>query len=180
MVFCYTCPCDYHSTNSRRAFKAPVFQELLYTSSSHPKNYEKLHLMHFEPDLIRINSKALEEIHRMKKESLSSWHCPLKIMNGRNFYMGNIRSWNAHIAHFLSEKIYCEEYSLICFTETTVIGASPRERITQHLDGSSVIYKQTFHGLSLNSNTDNMEITQEFDKVISQLKLLPLLLQLQN
>ena len=130
MVFCYTCPCDHHSTNSRRTFKASIFQELLYTSSSHAKKYEKLHLMGFEPELIKINSKALEEIHRMKKESLSSWHCSLKIMNGRNFCMGKIRSWNAHIAHFLSEKIYSEECSLICFTETTVIGASPRERIT--------------------------------------------------
>ena len=65
--------------------------------------------MNFDPELIRINTKALEEMHRMRKESLSFWHRSLEVMNGRKFCMGNIRSWNAHITHFLSDEIYSED-----------------------------------------------------------------------
>ena len=75
--------------------------------------------------------------------------------------------------------MYTWECSLICFTETTVTGALPSERITQYLDGWSDIHKQTLHGLTICFHTDKVQVIQQ-SKVTTRLEMLSLLLEVQN
>ena len=52
----------------------------------------------------------------MMKESLFSWQHPLTELSGISMSLFNIRSWNGHLEHFLSDKIYLTYSSLFCFT----------------------------------------------------------------
>ena len=60
----------------------------------------------------------------------------------------NIRSWNAHLEHFLRDNI-CQSYSsLFCSTETK-INDSPVKHIDEVLDDWKDIHKNTQRGLAL-------------------------------
>ena len=56
----------------------------------------------------------------MRNESLFLWQHPLLELNGISMCLCNIRSWNSHLKHFLSEEIYSTCSSLFCFTETNI------------------------------------------------------------
>ena len=45
-------------------------------------------------------------------------------------WLFNVRSWNVHLEHFLSDKIYSTYSSLFCFTETN-INYSPAKHIDE-------------------------------------------------
>ena len=61
----------------------------------------------------------------MMKESLFSWQHPLTELSGISMSLFNIRSWNGHLEHFLSDKIYLTYSSLFCFTETNINNSPP-------------------------------------------------------
>ena len=88
-------------SKSGKEFKTPIGPDLLYTLLSHAKTRDKVQLLNFEPDNIKVNEPALEEMHRMRRESIFSWQHPLIEMTGTKMCLFNIRSWNAHIKHCL-------------------------------------------------------------------------------
>ena len=76
-------------------------------------------LINFEPEDIKVNESALDEMVRVRNKSLFFWQHPLIEFNGISMWLFNIRSWNVYLEHFLSDKIYSTYSSLFCFTETT-------------------------------------------------------------
>ena len=103
-----------------KEYKQPISQGQFYTLLSRAKSRDKVLLLNFESENIKVNEPALEEMDRMRKESIFSWEHPLMEMNGSKMCLFNIRSWNAHIEHFLSDNIYTSYCSVFCFTETHV------------------------------------------------------------
>ena len=82
----------------------------------------------------------------MKNQSLFSWQHLLIELNGISMCLFNIRSWNVHLEHFLSDKIYSTYSSLFCFTETNINGSLAKREI---LDDWKDIHKNTEHGLAV-------------------------------
>ena len=98
----------------------------------------------------------------MRNESLFLWQHTLIELNGSSMCLFNIRSWNSHLEHFLSEKIYSPYSSLFCFTETN-INDSPAKHINGILDDWKDIHKNTQHGLALCYNVskvNNIEVIE--------------------
>ena len=89
-----------------------------------------------------MNESALEEMIRMRKESLYSWQHPLIELNGINMCLFIIRSWNVHLEHFFSGKIYLTYSSLFCFTEPN-INDSPSKHIDEILHDWKGIHRST-------------------------------------
>ena len=83
-----------------------------------------------------------------RNESLVSWQHPLTELNGISMCLFNIRLWDVHLEHFLSDEIYLTYSSLFCFTETS-INDSPAKHIDEILDDWKDIHKNTQHGLAL-------------------------------
>ena len=69
----------------------------------------------------------------MRKKSLLCWQHSLVELNSVSMCLFNIRSWNGHLEHFLSEKIYSTYHNLFCFTEADV-NDSPSKHISKILD----------------------------------------------
>ena len=57
-------------------------------------------------------------MEEMRQNKLLLFDHPLKEMHGKNIFLINIISWNLHICHFLFDRIYLSQSSLLCFTET--------------------------------------------------------------
>ena len=129
-------------TATGKNYQQPISQGQFYTLLSRAKSRDKVLLLNFEPENIKVNESALDEMVRMRNESLFSWQHPLIELNGISMCLFNIRSWNVHLEHFLSDKIYSTYSSLFCFTETN-INNSPAKHDWKD------IHKNTHYGLAL-------------------------------
>ena len=68
---------------------------------------------------------------------------------GKKICLNNIRGWQAHIAHFLSDKNFTEYSSVLCFTETIIRGSSLND-ISEYQPGWKSIHHPTAtHGLAI-------------------------------
>ena len=72
-----------------------------------PKNCDQILWLTFEPEDIKVNESALEEMVIMiiRNEALFFWQLPLIELNGICICLFSVRSWNGHLEHFLSDKI---------------------------------------------------------------------------
>ena len=91
-------------------------------------------------------------------------------------YLFNIRSWNGHLKHFLSDMIYSSYYSLICFTETNLNNSTESHEILDELKDT---HKNIRHGLVLCYNTRTLYIMEVID-FPSVLKVLPIVLEIEK
>ena len=135
-------------TATGKNYQQPIPQDQFYTLVSCAKSRDQVLLLNFEPEDIKVNESALEEMVQIRNESLFSWQHPLIELNGISMCLFNIRSCNGHLEHFLSNKIYSTYSSLFCFTETN-INDSPAKAIDEILDDWKDIHKNTQHGLAL-------------------------------
>ena len=103
---------------TKKEYLVPIAQGQIYTLLSRAKSRDKFQLLNFKPEYIKVNEAALNEMIRMRKEAVFSWKHPLLEISGYKLALLNIRSWNAHIKHFLIDKNYTESCSMLCFTET--------------------------------------------------------------
>ena len=117
------------TTATGKSYQQPMSQVQFYTLLSSAKSCDKVLLLNFEPKDIKVNESALDEMVRMRNESLFSWQHPIIEFNGISICLFNIRSWNACLEHFLSDKIYSTYFSLFCFTETNI-----NDRPAKHID----------------------------------------------
>ena len=138
-------------TANGKNYQQPIYQGQFYTLLSHAKSRDKVLLLNFGPEDIKVNESALGEMFQMRNESLFSWQHPLIKLNGISMCLFNIRSWYVHLEDFLSDKMYSTYSSLFCFTETDV-NDSPAKYIDEILDDWKDIHKNTQHGLSLSYN----------------------------
>ena len=134
-------------------------------------------MLNFEHEDIKLNESALDEMVRMRNESLFSWQHPIIELNGISMCLFNIRSWNFHLEHFLSDKIYSTYSSLFCFTETN-INDSPAKHIDEILDDWKDIHKNTEHGLALCYNESNVNI--EVIEIPGVLEVLRIVLEIER
>ena len=165
-------------TKTGKEYQQPVSQGQFYTLLSRAKSRDKVLLLNFEPEHIKVNRPALEEMERMREESLFLWKHPLIEFNGNSICLFNIRSWDAHLEHFLSEKVYSTYPSLLCFTETN-INDSPAKHIDQTQDNWKDIHKSTQHGLALCYKVDKVNII-EVIQIPSVLEILPVVLEIEK
>ena len=91
-------------------------------------------------------------------------------------YLFNIRSWNGHLKHFLSDKIYSSYYSLVCFTETYLNSSTESHEI---LDELKDIHKNIRHGLALCYNMRTLYIIEVID-FPSVSEVLPIVLEIEK
>jgi ATP-dependent DNA helicase PIF1 len=64
-------------TKTGKEYQQPVSQGQFYTLLSRAKSRDKVLLLNFEPEHIKVNRPALEEMERMREESLFLWKHPL-------------------------------------------------------------------------------------------------------
>ena len=107
-------------TATGKNYQQPISQGQFYTLLSHAKSHDKVLLLKLEPEDIKVNESALDEMVQMRNESLFSWQHPIIELNGISMCLFNIRSWNVHLEQFLSDKIYSTYSSLFCFTKTNI------------------------------------------------------------
>ena len=120
-------------TATGKNYQQPISQGQFYTLLSRTKSRDKVLLLNFEPEDIKVNESALDEMVRMRNESLFSWQHPIIELNGIYMCLFNIRSWSVHLKHFMSDKIYSTYSSLFSLTETN-INDSPAKYIDEILD----------------------------------------------
>ena len=110
------------TTRNNSNYKVPIWEGLFYTLLSRGRRRDRIKLLNFEPNHIKVNSSALEEMERMRKDAVFEWTHPVNKLSGKKISLLNIRSWNAHIKHILADKTYTDESVILCFTETHVTG----------------------------------------------------------
>ena len=114
----------------------------------------------------------------MRKESLFSWQHPLIELNGISMCLFNMRSWNGHLEHFLSDKIHSTYSSLFCFTETH-INDSLSKHIDEILDDCKDIHENTQHRLALCYNVSKVNVVEVID-IPTVLEVLPIALKIEK
>ena len=146
----------------------PMSQGQFYTLLSRAKSRDKALLLNFDPEQNKVNESALEEMVQMRQESVFSWQHPLKYFSGTSICLLNIRAWNAHLEHFLSDNIY-QRYSSI--------KGSPGKHIDEVLDDWKDIHKNTQHGLALCCKVCKVNIIKVID-ILSTIEILPIVLEI--
>ena len=144
-------------TATGKNYQQPISQGQFYTLIVRAKSRDKVLLLDFESEDIKVNESALVDIVRMRNESLFSWQHAIIELNGISMCLFNIRSWNVHLEHFLSDKFYSTYSSLFCITEAN-IDDSPAKHINEILDDWKDIHKNTHHGLVLCCNVNKVNI----------------------
>lgn len=179
---------DYMSGNMDQTTKsgkrlAPVGPGMLYTLLSRATLRSRIQLLNFDEERhVVVNEKAKIAMETMRNNNLLSYVNPLKEMHHENICLFNIRSWNLHIDHFLSDKVYPSKTSLFCFTEThTLRNIAPVKRIEDHpgLESWTTIHKDTGHGLAISYNTTKVKDVRQFDTV-SSIESLPVLMTIED
>ena len=133
-------------------------------------------LLNFDPEQIKVNESALEEMVRIRQESVFSWQHPLISFSGTSISLLNIRAWNAQLEHFFSDNIYQSYSGLFCFTETN-INDSPVKHIDEVLDDWKDSHKNTQHGLALCYKVSKENIIDVID-IPSTIEILPIVLEI--
>ena len=117
---------------------------------------------------------------RMRKEAKFSWQHPLLTMNGTNkMCLFNIRSWNAHIKHFLADKVYTHSCDIFCFTETHLTNMPCNNDIENYVEGWTSIHKTTSHGLAICYNSSKISMIRELE-TSSSLEILPVVMEVED
>ena len=73
-------------TAIRKNYRQPIPLGQFYTLLFRGKSRDKVLLLNFEAEDIKVNESALDEIIRIRKESIFSWQNPLIELNG-NIYV---------------------------------------------------------------------------------------------
>ena len=79
-------------SKSGQLYLAPILQGQVYTALSRAQSRDKIHLSNFQTEHIKVNELAVEEMFRMRNNSLFNWKHPLLEMTGCEMSLLNIRS----------------------------------------------------------------------------------------
>ena len=92
--------------------------------------------------------------------------------------LSNTRSWNGHLANFISDKIYSSYSSLSFFTETN-INDSLAKNIDETLDNWKDIHRNAQHSMAFCYNVCKLNIIEEIE-IPSVLEVLPIALEMEK
>ena len=152
---------DLSTASANPLKKTPVNSGQCYTALSRGKTSEGTKLVNFHECVIKVNARALLEIARMKKEKPLDTTHPVNSLSGTILSLLNIRSWNKHFEHFLSDSVHLKCCSIFCFTETHLDGQQKVDVSHVSEEWKSVL-KPTEHGLALCYNSESIELIEEF------------------
>ena len=94
----------------------------------------------------------------MRKDCPFVYENALEMLHGNKICLNNIRGWQAHISHFLSDKHYTKHSSVLSFSETKVNG-SRISSILEHQPGwESTDLSKARHGLEICYNESKVVI----------------------
>lgn len=121
----------------------------MYTLLSRAKCRNHLKLLNFiGRSQIKVNKAALDEMRRMRTETVLSFEHPIKKMNGSAISLFNIRSWNLHLPHFLSDLFLVSQSSVLLFTETKTGNCPSVKKISDYCVGWDEIHHPSENGLA--------------------------------
>ena len=137
--------------------KAPICQGMMYTLLSHAKCRSHFKLLNFKgKEQIKVNKDALNEIRRMRKESVFMCPHPITKFNSYSICLLNIRSWNLHIEQFFSDTTLVANSSVLLFTETKTQNRSVK-KISDFSDSWKVEHDDSTHGLAICYDTTKVK-----------------------
>ena len=137
--------------------RAPINPGMMYTLLSRAKCRNHLKLLNFiGRSQIKVNKAALDEMRRMRTETVLSFEHPIKKMNGSAICLFNIRSWNLHLPHFLSDLFLVSQSSVLLFTETKTGNCPSVKKISDYCVGWEEIHHPSEHGLAFCYNASKV------------------------
>ena len=142
-------------------YRTPINPGQAYTALSRAKTSDGIKLSNFQEDNIKVNTKALFEMERLKRESPLNFTHPASHLTGSSIALLNIRSWNLHLENFVSDHVHLNNCDMFCFTETH-LKQKPKYDVTEFSDNWTSVFKHTEHGLALSYNSENIEFVDEF------------------
>ena len=155
----------------------------VYTALSRVPSRDAIRVQNFSEDLIIHNKEALEEMQRLRNDSPFIFKHPLQNLQDGKICLNNIRGWQAHIAHFLSDKNFTNYSSVLCFTETIIRGSTLND-ISEYQTGWKSIHHPTApHGLAICYDVSEVIVSstnipdQQFP---SQMELMSVLMSIQG
>ena len=174
---------DLDQTTEKGKGKATVGPGMLYTLLSRGTSSKTIKLSNFLEKHIRVNENAKIAMTIMRKERQLNFLHPLKKLQEHKICLYNIRSWNLHIEHFLSDRELSTNCILFFFTETNGNSDSfPRSIISDYENMSkwNTIHKNTKHGLSVSFNNSVVNQVTELQTTNQCLEVLPTLIKIEN
>ena len=130
-------------------YQCPIMKGLVYTLLSRARKRTTLRILNFDQSYIKHNDKALKEMELMAIDRPFVFDHPLEILKGNKICLNNLRGWQAHIKHFLSNPLFTRHSAVLCFTETRYLGSAVTD-ISKHQPGwESIHHPHAAHGLSL-------------------------------
>ena len=127
--------------------KVPMGQVQFYTMLSIGKSRDKIQILNFKPEYIKVNKFALREMCRMREDVKFEWNHPVTKIHNDKLCLYNIRSWDRRIESFLKDSVFAD-CSIMCFIETHVKG-QPLKNMNDYLEDWKEIHKLTNHGLAV-------------------------------
>ena len=122
---------------------------MAYTMLSRAQNRSGIKLHNFKSTMIATNQNALNEMSRMREDSVLKITHALLLMQSPVLLLLNIRSWNSHITHHTSDPIYMNTCAILCFTETKVTNIQNVTRISDFDSSWKDIHYTTSHWLAI-------------------------------
>ena len=139
-------------------YLCPIMKGQAYTLLSRSSKRDKIRILNFDESKIKHNDKALEEMECMQRDRPFVFVHPLKNIPGNKICLNNLRGWQAHIQHFLSNPLFTRYSSVLCFTETIIHG-SPLTDISDYQQGWKSKHHPTApHGLAICYNESKVTI----------------------
>ena len=158
----------------------PINPGAAYTAISRGKQSKNVLIRNFDPSIIKANPIVTEEMKRLRQHKLlrSVWQDPLQTKGNFKLVLYNIRSFNLHLSHFLSELRHLQNCDLFAFTETNIRG-TPEISIKDFSTQWECIHETSEHGLCLCYNTSTVQAVQKLNNVTDS-EILKLVLDLKG
>jgi exonuclease III len=157
----------------------PMFNGMFYTLLSRSKSSDKVKILNFDLDCIKVSEVVKIEMERLRNECILSWKHPLLSIGNGNICLLNIVSWNLHMPHIVSDKCYMSNSDIFCFTETHTTN-TPVKKIEDYASGwKSIHHPYSVHGLAICYRSDKVVVIKEFPAV-NEIEMLPVLLQIND
>ena len=120
--------------------KTPAPQGLVYTLLSRVTTMSRLKLINFHPSKVKVNTTALEEMQRLRRESCFTWKHPILTSSDEKICAHlNVRSMSAHYNHLKSLN-YLASCNILGVTETHLSNPyHTRGRMNRNTGGMKIL-----------------------------------------
>ena len=113
----------------------------------------------------------------MREDAVLSCEHPINKMNGKSICLFNIRSWNLHLEHFLSDKFLISNSCVLLFTETKTGNRSSVKKINDYCQNwEAMHHPSSEHGLAICYDTSKVNDVNKSLSTWGVLELLPVMM----